>query len=181
MVILLLALISFHQWGWTLLLFISARIHWLGWFTGSGIPLDCDLDQAVEGLAGILDWAPPMQVGWHWGPLLGGSHGDFKGKGVQGLGASSYCLAAPPNRKMVRPGGIIGSSPNSSSTLNLTCFFTQSLGGCYLYRSLWRMSSVGVVASSHHALLWDSCDLDVGEDPGRSGWATHQQDMIIGG
>ena len=83
---LLLVLISYHQQGWTLALFISTKIHQLGWFTGSGIPLshDWDWDQAVEGLAGTLGCAPPMQVGWYWGPSLGVSGGEFKGKGEEG-------------------------------------------------------------------------------------------------
>ena len=58
----------------------------------------------------------------------------------------SCSLAMPSTRKRVRPGDKVGSSPNSSSTSNLTCFFH-----CF--------SSVGVGASCCYSLLWDLWDL----------------------
>ena len=45
------------------------------------------------------------------------------GMGAEELGASSCSLATPSTRKRVRFGGNVGSLPNSSSTLNHTCFF----------------------------------------------------------
>ena len=179
MVALLLALISFHQWGWTPALFISARIHWLGWLTRFGIPLSCDQNQVVEGLAGTLDWVSPIQVGWCRRPLLGGDHGDSKGKGVEGLGATPHSLAMPPTRKVVRSGGSVGSSPNSM--LNLTCFFIHYLGGCSSMGSCrGRQYSVGV---GHHLAMPHSeiCVVfGVGGDPWKGVWAAHQQDVVAG-
>ena len=60
-------------------------------------------------------------------------------------GTSSHSLAVPFARKRVRSGDNVGSLPNSSSTLNQTCFFS--------------FPSTYVGVSSHHALLLDSWDL----------------------
>ena len=76
----------------------------------------------MDGLAGNLGQVPPTQVGQHWGSSLGTNHGESMGTGVEELGVSSHSLAMPSARKSVRPGGNVGSSPNSLSTSKLTCF-----------------------------------------------------------
>ena len=75
------------------------------------------------------------------------------------MGASSCSLAVPSARKVVQSGDSIGSLPNSSSTLNLTCFFAQGLASCSSIGSCRGHSSVGVGASSQRALLCDLHDL----------------------
>ena len=50
------------------------------------------------------------------------------GMGVEKLGVSSHSAAVPSAKKRVRPMGNIRSSPNSSSTSNLTCFLLGALG-----------------------------------------------------
>ena len=82
------------------------------------------------------------------------------GKGVEGFGALCHYLAVPTTRKVVRSGGSVGSSPNSSSMSNLTSFFIHCLGRHSSIGSCGGgPSSVGVGASSCHALLLDSCGL----------------------
>ena len=127
---LVMALISFHQCRWDPTLFISAWIHWWGWFTGFGIPLshNWDWDQAVEGLAGTFGEAPPMWVRWCWKPSLQGTCGGSTGKGVEGLGVSSHSSTVPPARKVVRSVGSVGSLPKSSSHVKPGLFFFWSLG-----------------------------------------------------
>ena len=77
----------------TIPLSISSKIQQLGSSTGSCIPLshDWDWDQAAEGLAGTFGWAPPLWVGQHLGPSLGGSHGGSTEKGIEG----EECLLTP--------------------------------------------------------------------------------------
>ena len=184
MVNILLALISFHQWGWAPALSISSRIYWLGWFTRSGIPLSCDWDwdQAVEGSAGTFGWAPPMWVRQHWGSSLGGSHGGSMDKGVEGLGASSHSSAIPPTRKVVSSVGRVGSLPKSSLMWNVTCFFLQPSGA---HSSMHSCGGGGcplvcMGASPLLDLLWDAHGCGCRwRSLGRC-WATCQQDVIVG-
>ena len=67
------------------------------------------------------------------------------GTGVGEPGVSSQSATMPSTKKRVRPRGYVGSSPNSSSTSNLTCFLSFS------------SASVGV--SSWCDLLLDSWSL----------------------
>ena len=159
MVNFLLALISFHPWGWAPALSISSRIHWLGWFTRSS--------RAVTGI-GIEQprvwWGPsnePLSCGWdgtggpHWEVAMGGS----MDKGVEGQGASSCFSALPPARIVVSSMGRLGSLPKSPPMSNWTCFFFWSLGAHSSMGSCGGNSLVCLGASLLCALLQDFCGL----------------------
>ena len=131
-----LALISLHQWGWGL--------H--GYFTGSGLSLsgldwDQEWDWPGDATARTLGQAPPVRAWLCWELLVG--VGSWEGE----LGALLHSGAVPSAKKRMRSEGKSGSLPNSSSTLNQTCFLSFSF------------SSFCREASHYCALSMESQDL----------------------
>ena len=153
---------------------------------GQASLLSWDLDwhwAAAEGLTVAFGQAPHGCVGWCWWPLAWGGCGGSTVKGTEGLGASSQSLAVPTSRKVVRSMSSEGSSPKSSSLLNLTCFFTSCLGG---------HSSIGSAEEGDIFQCCQRCQHSVscfgipvakgaGEDHPGTNWATCQQDEIMEG
>ena len=82
---------------------------------------------------------PPVRAKLCWGLLVGVGSPAVK------LGVFLHFGDAPSAKEWVRTEGKCGSSPNSLSTSNWTCF----LG----------LSSLCGETSHHHALSLDSCDL----------------------
>ena len=101
-----------------------------------------------------LRLGPPDQVGWCWGPSLGGGCGDSKSKAVDGLGASSHSLAMPLPGRWSGLGAVQGH--NSTPLPHWT--WLDSLPGALLYMFLWRtlFSRCGGVISPCTAsrLMW---------------------------
>ena len=148
------ALTSFHQWGWTLALFISARTHQLVyqvWYHFEPWPRLSSREFGWDLRLGSSH-ACRMVLGAFAGRQLWG----FQGQGSRGAGSVILLFGLTPTRKVVRSGGSVRLLPNSSSTSNLTCFFicclygNSSIGSCR-----GGHSSVGVGVSSHYTLLWD--------------------------
>ena len=178
----LMAKISFHQWGSLPNLSILVLIHWLGWSTGSGIPLIQDQEKAAAEGMGTFRWAPPMWVGQHrWPPLWGGC-GGCTDKGIEGFGALSHSSAVFPSRKVVRSIGSVGSLPKSPGWT-----WPVSFSGLWDGTPQW-------VPVEEEAALWYALGhhlstpysrilmaVGVGADHLGSSWAAHQQDMITGG
>ena len=137
-----LALISFHQWGWGLLGWdISSTIHQHANFTGSSPSLpdlvqDWQSDWLSDSTARTLGQAPPVREWLSWGLLVGAD--SWEGK----LGVLLCLGAVHSAKKWVRSVGKLGSLPNSLSTLNQTCF----LGFSSAYRD----------ASHQHVLFLNS-------------------------
>ena len=80
------------------------------------------------------------------GPSLRVGCGESVGPVVVEIRVLGHSMVSPLTRKRVTPSSNVGSSPSSSSMLNLTCFFS--------------FSSTGVGALLHHALLLASQILD---------------------
>ena len=136
-----LALISLHQWGWELLGWdISFTIHQHGYFMGSSFSLsgpvwDQEWDSPWDGTAGTLGWAPSC---WHMVVL-----GAFDGVGSWAgkLGVLFHWGPCPQLRRRAMFVGKFG----SSSTLKQT-FLLSFSSSC---REM----------SCHCVLLLDSQDL----------------------
>ena len=136
------------MWG---IFSISSWIHLQGWLAGSG-PSGLDEDWIAD------DWtlglAPPMGVELCLGPSSWSGHDVSTGPVVVGVEMAYHLMASPPDRKRVTPVGKVGSLPNSSSRLNLTCFlgFSSARMGALLCHPL--LLNFQVLACSFKSCIW---------------------------
>ena len=112
-----------------------------------------------------------MWVGWHWWLLSCGACRGIHSQGNRGAWSVISLLRQCPPRKVTRSVGSEGSSPKSSSKLNLACFFTGSLGGHSSIGSCRGGGCPSVCMWEHHLfhilLLGFPWPEDAGEDQPR--------------